>query len=164
MAEYGVVMADELAVPAVEDMNALAVGTVLVEISEREGTAAAARAASDPTEFEAATERVTVALIADASRGLRMAKEGSEAMRYEIVQNMCANALANIKHVREITLGLRGRGRLPWEAEAVLNDLESNIRDMYLRKPRESLCTARTAFHSIRGSALQKPDSVAADD
>lgn len=134
-------MADEITMSAADDVNALAVGTVLVEISQREGTAAAAKAASDPAEFEAAAERVTVALIADASRGLRQAKEGFEAMRYEALQNMCANALASIEQLREITLGLPGRGRLPWESEAVLHDLESRIQDIYRRKTRDNLCT-----------------------
>jgi hypothetical protein len=164
VAEYAVVMADEITISAADEMNALAVGTVLVEISEREGTAAAARAASDPAEFNAATERVTVALISDASRGLRRVKEYFQAIRYETVQGMCANALVNIEHVREITVGLRGRGRLPWEAEAVLNDLECHIRDIHLRKTREHLSTTPHGVHSICEPALPKPGFIVADD
>jgi hypothetical protein len=126
-------MSDELTTSAADEMNALAVGVVLGEISDREGTAAAARAAVDPFEFEAAAERVTVALITDVSRGLRRAKEGFEAMRYETVHDLCANALANIEQVREITVGLPGRRRFPWAADAVLNDLATRIQDIYLR-------------------------------
>lgn len=155
MSEYAAIMADEITMSAADDVNALAVGTVLVEISEREGTAAAAKAASDPAEFEAAAERVTVALFADASRGLRQAKEGLEVMQYETVQNMCANALASIEHVREIALGLPGRGRHPWEAEAVLNDLESNIQDIYLRKTRQSLRHADAIPFDMRASPAE---------
>lgn len=155
MPEYAGIMADEITMSAADDVSALAVGTVLVEISEREGTAAAAKAASDPAEFEAAAERVTVALFADASRGLRQAKEGLEVMQYETVQNMCASALASIEQVREITLGLPGRGRHPWEAEAVLSDLESNIQDIYLRKTRQSLRPADAVPFDMRAGPAE---------
>lgn len=120
-------MIDAVRKSAADDPNALAVGVVLCEISKREGTAAAARAATDPLEFDVAAERLTVALIVEASRELRQAREGFQTIPHNALHDMYANALTNIDHVRRISLGLRGRERFPWEAEAVLNSLELEI-------------------------------------